>query len=279
MSDVAMVIVSAGVGAVAGIVTTAWKSRKDLEAQYDIDLRKRRIEAYGELWRTLEPLAYHFGSRPTYESVDNLGRALRHWYFHTGGLVLSADTRPAYFNLQQALEGVTEASAPRQKLLDDARLDILKALASRLRTTSTQDVATRVGPRLGPSLAAKLSRPLHRRIAPVRVTVDRRWQWKKGSPDPAFFVIVQNLTDRELEITGVELPRAGEAVSEYGEHRFRLQPGEDRELSAPITSPVEPIAPRVAVAIAGKEDVPAPHTPRVPLQSHLIAPIKDEGDS
>jgi hypothetical protein len=154
----------------------------------------------------------------------------------------------------------------------------LKALASRLRTASTQDVATRVGPRLGPSVAARLSRPW-RRIAPVRVTVDRRWMWKKGSADPAFFVIVQNVTDRELEITGIALPDAAEAVSEHGEQRFRLQPGEDRELSAAITAPVEPIAPRVTVEIAGKKGVRSPKTPPVPLQSHLIAPIDSDGQS
>jgi hypothetical protein len=268
-----MVILSAGVGALAGIVTTAWKSRKDLEAEYDIDLRKRRIEAYAELWKTLEPLAYYFEPSPvTYESVRKLGRALRGWYFRTGGLVLSSDTRPAYFNLQQALEGVRAAPAEASQQLDEPRLKILKALASRLRTSSTRDVATRVGPRLGPSLAGRLSGRWHRRIAPVRITVDRRWRWQEGSPQPALFVIVENLTDRELEITEVELPSVGKAVSEYGEERLRLQPGEDRELGVSIPSPVEgPIAPRVSVEIGGRKDLRAPRTPGVPLQSHLIA--------
>src|SRR5215218_2930030 len=105
-----MVILSAGVGALTGVVTTAWKSRKDLEAQYDIDLRKQRVEAYKELWKTLEPLAEYFPAGDFTPAVaKQLGQALRRWYFASGGLVLSGDTRAPYFNLQQALEGVTES--------------------------------------------------------------------------------------------------------------------------------------------------------------------------
>ena len=272
-----MVILSAGVGALTGVVTTAWKSRKDLEAQYDIDLRKRRIEAYAELWKVLEQLAYHFGpGEVTNESAGKLGAALRRWYFRTGGLVLSSDTRPAYFNLQQALEGVAvPADDPRK--LEAAQLEILKALASRLRTSSTRDVATRVGPRLGPSFAARLSGPWHRLFAPVRVTVDRRWEWKDGAPEEAFFVIVENMTDRELDVARVELPGAGMAVSQYGEKEFRLQPGEDRELSAVIPSPRKgPLAPQVTVRLRGRWELRSRATPRVPLQSHLLARADSE---
>ena len=43
--DAVHTIIGPIAGALAGIVTTAWKSRKDLEAQYDIDLRKRRVDA------------------------------------------------------------------------------------------------------------------------------------------------------------------------------------------------------------------------------------------
>jgi hypothetical protein len=53
MSGTATALLSAAAGVVAGIVTTAWKSRKELESQYDIDLRKRRIDAYVELWKLL----------------------------------------------------------------------------------------------------------------------------------------------------------------------------------------------------------------------------------
>ena len=106
VSDTKQIVVSAGIGLIAGAVATAYKSRKDLETQYDIKLRELRIDAYAALWTTLEPLATHFGQTLTYDDAGRLGAALRTWYFHTGGLVLSESTRSAYFNLQQALTGV-----------------------------------------------------------------------------------------------------------------------------------------------------------------------------
>jgi len=269
VSEVAIVIVSALVGAVAGFASTAWKSRKDLEAQYDIDLRTRRIEAYSELWKTLEPLAYHFPERPlTKHAATGLGSTLRRWYFQTGGLVLSSSTRPAYFNLQQALEGVSAPGAPQ---LEKAQHDILKALASRLRTSTTLDVATRIRPRIDPSLRATFKGWWRRGVfAPVRVTVDRRWDWESSAPRPAVFAIVQNLTNQELEITRVEIPGAGKLVTDGGQASFLLQPGEDREVKALATADLPtPIAPDVT--IANKTVRRSRRTPAVPLASSLLA--------
>jgi hypothetical protein len=119
-----MVILSAGVGALAGVLTTSWKSRKDLELEYDIDLRKRRIDAYAQLWKLLEPLADYFEPGPvTHGAARNLGAALRGWYFRVGGLVLSSSTRPVYFNLQQALEGATGGAAEDFLTLDERPLE------------------------------------------------------------------------------------------------------------------------------------------------------------
>jgi hypothetical protein len=106
--------------------------------------------------------------------------------------------------------------------------------------------------------------------------VDRRWEWKDGAPTAAFFVIVENLTDRELHVTGVEVPNADTAVTVDGDPAFRLQPREDRELSAGIKSQAEgPIAPRVTVRIDGHKNVTAGAQPTVPLGSQLVAPGGD----
>jgi hypothetical protein len=254
-----MVILSAVVGAVAGVVTTAWKSRKDLEAQYDIDLRQRRITAYAELWKLLEPLADYFEpAAVTRQAARELGAGLRRWYFSTGGLVLSEATRPAYFNLQQALEGVT---APDSPTLDEQRVEILKGLSSRLRTSSTHDVATRLAPRLGPSVVAALRARWRRVFRPLRVTVDRRWRWPSG--EPALFVIVENRSDRELEVAGLDERGA-----------FRLQAGEDHELDAPAPPLAgNSIAPEVKVGL--RRSFRSARRPGVPLDSRLLG---GEGD-
>lgn len=46
MPEVVAILLAAGVGAISGILTTSWKTRKDLESEYDIDLRRHRIDAY-----------------------------------------------------------------------------------------------------------------------------------------------------------------------------------------------------------------------------------------
>jgi hypothetical protein len=51
MTALIALTVPALVGALVGILTTSWKTRKDLESAYDIALRQHRITAYSELWR------------------------------------------------------------------------------------------------------------------------------------------------------------------------------------------------------------------------------------
>jgi hypothetical protein len=103
-----------------------------------------------------------------------LARALRTWYFDIGGLLMSEPTREAYFDLQRALKSAGDAGASGDILLPDPTTAALKQLGSRLRTATTDDVATRVGPLLTHSLRAWLGRG---RRWP-RVTVTRAWSCK-----------------------------------------------------------------------------------------------------
>jgi hypothetical protein len=52
-------LIPALLGLVTGVAATAYKSRKDLEVQYDIKLREEGIEAYKRLWKELARLAYY----------------------------------------------------------------------------------------------------------------------------------------------------------------------------------------------------------------------------
>jgi hypothetical protein len=194
VSEVVLLIVSALIGALTGILTTSWKTRKDLESAYDIELRKHRIEAYGALWKLLQPLAFY--SPPgalTYEGVRKLSEELRRWYYETGGLFLSERTREPYFELQRALTGLSVGLQDEETVTNEQIVEIVKALASRLRTTSTQDIETRVGPRLGTFILSRTLRRWDPRKARARVTVDRGWRWDpaqemllRDCPEPVF---------------------------------------------------------------------------------------------
>jgi hypothetical protein len=282
VSEPTTILLSAAVGAVAGIVSTAWKTRKDLESQYDIDLRMRRIDAYEALWKALEPLADYAAPAPmTHSAVVRLSADLRRWYFHTGGLFLSKKTRAPYFNLQNALRDLTDSPPEDPSLeLDEDEREILKALASRLRTSSTDDVATRVGPRLGPSLLGWVSRPWRRGLAPVRVSIDRRWDWTYAPPVPCFFVLVENVSDRHVEVTNVAVRGAGEVRIKYENRRFRLQPREARELPAEIVGrrPEAVVRARARVTLGGRWMVESTATPDVPIPRKVLQrPSLDRG--
>src|SRR4051812_37712601 len=109
-SRVEIALITALIGLATGAAATAYKSRKDLEVQYDIKLREERIEAYKALWTELDRLAYYAPEKLlNYAVAHELATALRKWYFDIGGLLMSEPTRESYFDLQRALKAVGEA--------------------------------------------------------------------------------------------------------------------------------------------------------------------------
>lgn len=126
---------------VLSVVGTYVTTRRNLELQYDSDLRRDRIETYRKLWGHLSTLN-KYGGRPDVgfnrTDASSLAVTLKQWYFDTGGIFLSVDTRQRYFALQDGLRDVIAASSDP----DDA-FDYLRVLGSRLRTSMTRDVGTR----------------------------------------------------------------------------------------------------------------------------------------
>jgi hypothetical protein len=261
MPEAIQVLLSALVGAAAGAFATAYKSRKELESLYDIELRRRRIDTYAELWKLLEPLAYWSAPQPlTYARLAPLSKALRSWYFGSGGLFLSQKTRAPYFNLQESLTRLSDKALGDAELEPDTR-EIVKALASRLRTATTENVATRVEPRLRRSF---LSWP--GAAAPLRIVVDRRWDFEPAPPRPVFYVIVGNTGRREVEVERIAVEGVGELAG------FLIQPAEEREVKAPIErdGPRPGQIPRVTVTLAGGRQVSSSETPDVPLRTPVL---------
>jgi len=79
-----------------------------LAGQYGIETYERRSAGYRQLWRTTEPLALYFRTKPvTYKSLSELARMLTHWYFDYG-MFLSADGRDRYFFLQDVIQSLRQ---------------------------------------------------------------------------------------------------------------------------------------------------------------------------
>jgi hypothetical protein len=139
-------------GAVVSGVGTYLVARRTLAYEYDSDLRKRRIEAYTDLWRRLEPLAKDARTEEfTKADAEDFATCLRVWYFETGGLFLSKATRTDYFALQDLLvrlDGGWGWDEEDPETLADAAREYLRVCGSRLRTGLTQDVGTRTRPKV-----------------------------------------------------------------------------------------------------------------------------------
>ncbi len=208
MDPALQVLVPALIGVVTGAAATAYKSRKDLEVQYDIKLREERIEAYKRLWKELDRLAYYAPEKPlTYGVAHELATALRTWYFDIGGLLMSEGTRESYFDLQRALKALGETHATENTDLPSPTRDALKQLGSRLRTSTTDDVATRVGPLLTHSLSAWLTRGARSKAL---VTVTRGWRFDPDAAGVWHVSVVNTSVSRALTVTRVWLDASGE---------------------------------------------------------------------
>jgi hypothetical protein len=233
MSEFVTTVLGAGLGLLTGVVLALLGSRQRLEVEYDIELRKHRIEAYQALWKILEPLAYYSPpSAVTYAVASDLSQALRSWYFEVGGLFLSEGSREAYFDLQKGLGGVIkEPLDARYRPLGARRFERLRSLASTLRTASTQDVATRVKPkRTGPLLERVVRRVRGR--GGVAVTVRRGWLWGEDE-QKCYSVLVQNpLSSPTVQVSHVYF--GTEPPLSVLEHPVRLGPGGHWEIAVPV---------------------------------------------
>jgi hypothetical protein len=135
------VITAAGGSAVIVAGVAAWlgkiwadriaQSQKFLQ-DVDLDLRKRRIEVYGELWEATALLPkWPKATDVTYEQLLEFSRSLRTWYFKKGGMYLSRPTqRDAYSPLRDKLEEilVNKPSGP----ISDAHYDEVRQRCSTL---------------------------------------------------------------------------------------------------------------------------------------------------
>jgi hypothetical protein len=247
-------------------------SRQRIEVEYDIALRKHRIEAYQALWKILEPLAHYSPpSAVTYAVARDLSQALRSWYFEVGGLFLSEGSREAYFDLQKGLGGVIkepleDAHVP----LGPQRFERLRAVASRLRTASTRDVATRVKPKHTTPLLPRVVQRLRGRRS-LEVTVRRGWLWGEDERE-CYSVLVENPLSRPtVEVSNVYFETATRLS--VLKQPMRLGPGGHWEIAVPVNNiPAASGDVRRLVGPAGNRRRQSELAPR-PKRQHSHTPL------
>ena len=147
MTDIWVAVITGVFGIITGglltYVSAILKFRKDLEADYDKDLRSQRIRVYRDLWKRLELVARYDRPKPlNTETLRELTESMRVWYFEKGGLYLSEAARAAYFNLKDSIQKALQLPAGAREFEESDIPKVLKD-ASLLRAQLTKDVGTR----------------------------------------------------------------------------------------------------------------------------------------
>jgi len=139
-------VISSVISSVITYFLTRSRIRLDLEAEYDKDLRSKRLDAYKELWVLLKPLN-KYSLSVTHEAItheiiqDILGNMVE-WYFEKGGIYLSKRSRRPYFRFKDTMKQITENKVAK---IDKQLLDHLFKEGTLLRTSLANDIGTRKG--------------------------------------------------------------------------------------------------------------------------------------
>lgn len=142
-------LVSGLISAVITYFATRSKVRLDLTAEYDKKLRAERLDAYKLLWKELKPLArYSPENDLTYEIVKSVSGKMRDWYFDTGGIYLSRQSRKPYFDLKETLQKIIDNKDLILQKDEPLKIDLTGLLeqGKDLRESLSDDIGTRRDP-------------------------------------------------------------------------------------------------------------------------------------
>jgi hypothetical protein len=138
-------------GGVASYFIAKQKTLNDFRANFETGLRAERSKAYGRLWALT-------GILPKYARVEELtfqrllafATELRKWYFdELGGIVLSQNSRDAYFALQDEFELVHKERPNLDAPIDEPTRERIRQHCSALRTALCGDLGSRIPPLIG----------------------------------------------------------------------------------------------------------------------------------
>lgn len=74
-------------------LTETQKQLLQTSLKIDLDLRKRRLDVYQEIWQKTEILPkWPRAESVTYDNLHKFSESLRQWYFNKGGIFLSRST-------------------------------------------------------------------------------------------------------------------------------------------------------------------------------------------
>ena len=140
----AMSIAGIVVTALFGVLANRQKFREDLQAKYDSNIHDQRTQYYALLWKKLDVLAkFAPPAAVTTRRLAELSKTLREWFFDTGGLYFSDESRRAYLDLQEAITKYVEQHGISDEELARTSLKHILDRTSDLREHLSRDIGSR----------------------------------------------------------------------------------------------------------------------------------------
>lgn len=105
--DILVAVLGVMAGVATGYAASRFRRQETREAAlktFDIDVTKAvrgdRVEAYRALWKVIEPLSREWDGPPELRPIQI---DLRRWYYHEGGIFLTAESQSTFWDLQRLL--------------------------------------------------------------------------------------------------------------------------------------------------------------------------------
>jgi hypothetical protein len=131
------------IGLVVGAAGAWVKAVLAIRAKVNEELRARRLAAYPPVYRLSAALSFWPPAELTGDELLDLNLRLRDWYFTTGGLFLSENSRTRYGELKQLICAHLDAMEERAAAVPRWAYEDLAETCRAFRTALTEDLETR----------------------------------------------------------------------------------------------------------------------------------------
>ncbi|MEO8413093.1 MAG: hypothetical protein ABI472_05510 [Ginsengibacter sp.] len=130
---------------IGGFLGGLVKSLLDYRNQVFSQLWDKRLKAYTELWKIM-------GQFPLWPALDDvtyiklfeMSKSMRDWYFGSGGILMSHETRTLYGDLQEDINArILKDKKNDENLVRKDEYDTVQKLCSLLRNGMTNDLLSR----------------------------------------------------------------------------------------------------------------------------------------
>lgn len=130
---------------IGGFLGGLVKSVLDYRSQVFGQLWEKRLIAYEGMWRIMKKFPkWPRAKGVTYRDVQEMSEAMKEWYFTSGGILMSNQTRDLYGALQEEINhGILRDSKLDQVKITYNEYDKIQKLCSQVRTEMTNDLLSR----------------------------------------------------------------------------------------------------------------------------------------